>query len=254
MKKLIVLLSVISILSACGSGEVDKSKELDDLKAQEAEIKSKIAMLEAEIKSMSKDSVAGTAVSIMTLKAETFNNYIDVQGRVDADENVSISSEMPGTITKINVKTGDEVSIGQVLAETDAKAYYQQLSDLQTNADLLKQVYEKTKALWDQKIGTEVQFLQAKTNHESMQKKLGAVQEQIKMTKIISPINGTVDAVDIKVGQATGPGYPAIRVINFANLKIKADVSETYASKIKKGSDAIVYFPCLLYTSPSPRD
>lgn len=253
MKKLILFIGIISILSACGSGEegekmedaglIKKQTELEELKKQEAAIKSKIAALEAEIKKISKDSVVGIAIAVMDLKSEIFNNYIDVQGHVDADENVSLSTEMPGTINKINVKEGDEVSVGQVLAETDAKAYYQQLSDLQTNADLVKQVYDKQKALWDQKIGSEVQYLQAKTNHESMQKKLAAVQEQIKMTKIISPINGTVDAVEIKMGQAVAPGFPAIRVINFSNLKVKADVAETYASKIKKGSDVIIRFP-----------
>ncbi len=256
MKKLIVVLSIVSLITAaCGAGEKggteqdaklkQQQSELEELKKQEAEIKSKIAALEAEIKSVSKDSVLGTAVSVISMKAEIFNNYIDIQGRVDADENVSISTEMPGTITKINVQPGDEVSVGQVLAETDSRAINQQKLDLETNAQLIKQVYDKQKALWDQKIGTEVQYLQAKTNYESMQNKLASLQEQIRMSKIISPINGTVDAVDIKLGQSVAPGMPAIRVINFANLKIKADVSETYASKIKKGSDVIVYFPDL---------
>ena len=76
-----------------------------------------------------------------------------------------------------------------------------------------------------------------------MEKKMGALQEQLRMTKIISPINGTVDAVDVKIGQAAAPGMPAIRVINYSNLKVKADVAETYASKIKKGSEVVVYFP-----------
>jgi len=163
-------------------------------------------------------------------------------GHVDADENVTISSEMPGTITKINVKVGDEVSKGEVLAETDARAISQQISDLQTNAQLVNQIYEKQKNLWDQKIGTEVQFLQAKTNKESMEKKLGALNEQLRMSKIISPINGTIDAVDIKLGQMVMPGLPSMRVINFSNLKVKADVAESYASKIKKGSEVIIRF------------
>jgi len=244
MKKFILYLSLVSIIVACNkAGGEDKKAQLEELKKQKGELQVKIDSLEAQIKRTSKDSINPITVSLMALKAEVFNNYIDVQGKVDADENVAISSEMPGTITKSNIKVGDEVSAGQVLAETDAKAYYQQLSDLQTNADLVKQVYEKQKALWDQKIGSEVQFLQAKTNHESMQKKIAAVHEQIKMTKIISPINGTIDAVDIKIGQAVAPGLPAIRVINFSNLKVKADVAETYASKIKKGSDAIIFFP-----------
>lgn len=242
MKKLLLIPSLTLLLIACGSGG-DKKAQLEDLKKQEVDIKAKIAALETELNAGNDSVVSGIAVAVLTLKNEIFRNYIDIQGRVDADQNVSLSSEMPGTITKINVKTGDEVSVGQVLAETDARAINQQISDLQTNTDLVNQVYEKQKNLWDQKIGTEIQFLQAKTNKESMEKKMSAMQEQLRMSKIISPISGTVDAVDIKVGQAVAPGVPAIRVINFSNLKVKAEVAESYASKIKKGSEVVVHFP-----------
>jgi membrane fusion protein (multidrug efflux system) len=88
-----------------------------------------------------------------------------------------------------------------------------------------------------------VQFLQAKTSKESLEKKMLTLQEQLRMTKIISPISGTVDAVDIKVGQAVAPGLPAIRVINFSNLKVKAEMAETYAGRVKKGDAVKVYFP-----------
>jgi membrane fusion protein (multidrug efflux system) len=242
MKKLLLIPGLTLLMIACNSG-TDKKAELENLKKQEADIKSKIATLESEL-NQGKDSVQnGIAVSVVTLKPEIFKNYIDVQGRVDADENVAISTEMPGTITKINVKVGDNVNKGDVLAETDARTIYQNIADLQTNYDLVTQIFEKQKNLWDQKIGTEVQYLQAKTNKESMEKKMAMLQQQLSMSKIISPISGTVDAVDIKLGQMVAPGMPAIRVINFSNLKVKADVAETYASKIKKGSEVIVYFP-----------
>ncbi len=241
MKKGIIIIGALSMFVAC-SKPVDKSSELDALKKEEAEIKSKISVLEASM-NKTDSSQTGIAVSVETLKAATFKNYIDVLGRVDADENVNLSTEMPGTITEINVKVGDEVKTGDVLAETDARAINQQISDLQTNADLVNQIFEKQKNLWDQKIGTEIQFLQAKTNKESMEKKMSALKEQLRMTKIISPINGTVDAVDIKLGQMVMPGLASIRVINFSHLKVKADIAESYASKIKKGSEVIVRFP-----------
>lgn len=250
MKKLVLIPGLTLLLIACGSSE-DKKAQLERLKKEETELRAemagllvKIDTLQAQQKRLIGDSAeTGISVAVITLKSEVFKNYIDVQGRVDADQNVSLSSEMPGTITKINVKTGDEVHVGQVLAETDVRAINQQISDLQTNADLVNQIYEKQKNLWEQKIGTEVQFLQAKTNKESMEKKLIAMQEQIRMSKIISPISGTVDAVDVKIGQAIAPGVPAIRVINFSNLKVKADVAESYASKIKKGNEVIIHFP-----------
>ncbi|MES2593479.1 MAG: efflux RND transporter periplasmic adaptor subunit [Bacteroidota bacterium] len=242
MKKIFLIPGLALLMVACNSG-TDKKTELENLKKQESELKSKIAVLESEL-NQGNDSVAtGIAVAVVSLKPETFKNYIDVQGRVDADENVGISTEMPGTITKINVKVGDQVSKGQVLAETDARSINQSIADLQVNTALVNQIFEKQKNLWEQKIGTEVQFLQAKTNKESMETKMSMLQQQLSMSKIVSPISGTVDAVDVKLGQMVAPGMPAIRVINFDNLKVKADVAETYASKIKKGSEVVVYFP-----------
>lgn len=242
MKKIFFIPGLALIMIACNSG-IDKKTELENLKKQESELKSKIAILEAELNE-GKDSIpSGISVSVVSLKSEIFKNYIDIQGRVDADENIGVSTEMPGTITKINVNVGDNVHKGDILAETDARVINQSIADLQVNTDLVNLIYEKQKNLWEQKIGTEVQLLQAKTNKESMEKKMALLQQQLIMTKIISPINGTVDAVDIKVGQLAAPGMPAIRVINFSNLKVKAEVAESYASKIKKGTEVIVRFP-----------
>lgn len=243
MKKIILISTLAISMIACNKGGDDKKAELEKLKKQELELKAKIVTLEASMNE-AKDTVpSGIAISVQALKPEIFKNYIDIQGRVDADENVSVSSEIPGTIVKINVKVGDEVSKGQVLAETDARTISQSIADLQVNTDLVNQIYDKQKNLWEQKIGTEVQFLQAKTNKESMEKKMAALQQQLNMTKIVSPISGTIDAVDTKVGMLAAPGMPSIRVINFSNLKVKADVAESYASKIKKGSEVIVRFP-----------
>jgi RND family efflux transporter MFP subunit len=208
MKNKFLYIIIASIVVACGTP--DKKAELEKLRTQKAALETKIAVLEEELAKSDTTKEKLVDVVAMSLTPQTFKTYIEVQGRIDADENVSLSSEMPGTLTKINVKVGDEVSKGQVLAETDARAIQQQISDLQTNAELVNQLYEKQKALWDQKIGTEVQFLQAKTQKESMERKLLTLQEQVRMTKIISPINGTIDAVNVKIGQAIAPGIPAI--------------------------------------------
>lgn len=239
--KNLTLFSVFIILSSCGG---QKTESVADLKAKQAELKIQLSLLAIQIAKLEGDSANKfTLVEAITITPTTFKTYINVQGRVDAEENVSLSSEIPGTITKINVKAGDIVSKGQVLAETDARALQQSISDLQTNAELVEQLYNKQKALWDQKIGTEVQFLQAKTQKESMEKKMATLQEQVRMTKIISPINGTVDAVDIKLGQLTAPGMAAIRVVNFNNMKLKADLSESYAAKVHKGDEVMIKFP-----------
>ncbi|MBL7911692.1 MAG: efflux RND transporter periplasmic adaptor subunit [Bacteroidia bacterium] len=238
---IIPILVSVFILSSCGGA---KEEGLVELKAKQAELKTQLAEINTKISKLEGDSAKKfVLVEASAIAPFIFKTYIDVQGRVDAEESVSISSEMPGTITKINVKVGDEVRKGQELAETDARALQQSISDLQTSSELVNQLYEKQKALWDQKIGTEVQYLQAKSQKESMEKKISTLREQIRMTKIISPIDGTVDAVDIKLGQLTAPGMPAIRVINFSNLKVKADLAESYASKVHKGDEVIIRFP-----------
>lgn len=240
-KLIVVLLAGSLFLSACSD---EKQESLSDLKTKQAELKTQLSEISAKISKLEGDSGKKfVLVEAATVIPSVFKTYVTAQGRIDAEESVSLSSEMPGTITKINVKTGDAVHKGQVLAETDARALQQGISDLQTNTELVNQLYEKQKSLWDQKIGTEVQFLQAKTQKESMEKKMGTLQEQVRMTKIISPIDGTVDAIDIKLGQLTAPGMPAIRVINFNNLKVKAELAESYASKVHKGDEVMIKFP-----------
>lgn len=242
MKNTILVMVIMVLTVACGTP--DKKAELEKLKKQKADLETKITALEEELaKSDTAKKEKFVEVVAVTLQSSVFKTYIEVQGRIDADESVALSSEIPGTITKINVKVGDEVTKGQVLAETDSRAMLQQISDLQTNLDLAKQVYEKQKNLWEQKIGTEIQYLQSKTTKESLENKMAAMQEQVRMTKIISPINGTVDGVNIKIGQAIAPGMGAITVINFSNLKVKADVAETYASRVKNGNLVQVFFP-----------
>lgn len=242
MKNKLAYITLTILLAACGAP--DKKAELENLKSQRSEIEEKIALLEEELaKNDSTQNEKSVLVIAVPLQAQRFKTYIEVQGRVDADESVSLSTEMPGTITKIHVKAGEEVSKGKVLAETDARAINQQIADLQTNLDLATQVYDKQKTLWDQKVGTEIQYLQSKNTKESLELKMAAMQEQLRMSKIISPINGTVDQVNIKIGQAVAPGMPAVNVINFSNLKVKADVAESYTSRIKTGNEVLVLFP-----------
>ncbi len=248
MKNGILYIAMATLIISCAAPDkkaelIKKKTELEKLRKERSDLDGKIDSLNVQIKRMDSAKEKSLEVIALAITPQIFKTYIEVQGRIDADESVSLSSEMPGTVTKINVKVGDEVSKGTTLAETDARAIQQQMADLQTNLDLVTQVFQKQKNLWDQKIGTEMQFLQAKTNKESLEKKMAIMQQQLNMSKIVSPINGTVDAVNIKVGQAIAPGIPAITVINFSNLKVKADVAETYASRVKKGNDAQIVFP-----------
>jgi membrane fusion protein (multidrug efflux system) len=247
MKTIFNIAIAALILVACGDNSTldQKKKELEKLKQEEKTVQGKIKALEAEIAKLdtSKKADEDLEIAVMPVKADIFKTYIDIQGRVDADESVALSTQMPGVITRINVKAGDEVSKGQVLAETDINALMQQISDLETNLSLAKQAFTKQQNLWKQNIGTEMQFLQAKTTKESLEKKMSAMNEQVRMSKIISPINGTVDAVNIKIAQMVAPGMGAINVVNFNNLKVEADLAETYSSRVKTGNTVQIYFP-----------
>jgi membrane fusion protein (multidrug efflux system) len=245
MKKLFSILIITSVLSACSSGNSsDKKSELDKLVKEQSDINDKIKKLREEI-GVNDSTEKATLVQVTPLAPQPFNHYIEVQAMVEGDEDVQVSPETMGNVTSIPVKAGDNVSKGQVLAVLDDKLMQQSVAELQSQLDLATSLYNKQKSLWDQKIGSEVQFMQAKTNKESLEKRMAALHEQWEMTRIKSPINGTVDNVEIKVGQSVAPGMPAIHVVNLSALKVKAEVAESFINKVQKGNDALIYFPDL---------
>jgi len=239
MKKILIA-SVVLFLAACGNNPKDKKAQLDKLKKEQADINSKILKLESEIgtkKEIEKD------VTIFEVTATTFKNYIQIQGKVDAEQNVQVSPEAAGVITSIFVKIGQNVSKGQVLAQIDDAVLRQNIAQLQTSLDLATNLFNRQKNLWDQKIGTEVQYLNSKTQKEGLERQMSVLRQQASMFKIKSPISGTVDQLDYKIGQAVQPGIPGIRVVNANDLKAKALVSETYAGKITQGDEVLVIIP-----------
>ena len=245
MKQILFLIISISIVASCSTGDsTDKKTELSTLKKEAAAIQEKISKLETELavnNSDNKDNAKEIMITVAVPKP--FVHYIDVQARVDGDENVTVSSEAPGTVSTILVHPGDKVSKGSILAELDAGATKKAIDEAQNQVDFANTLYIKQKSLWEQKVGSEVQYLASKNTYESGYKRLATLKEQLSMSRIKSPVNGTVDAVDIKIGQAIIPGMPAIRVVNLTNLKVKAEVAEAFISKVKKGNDVVIIFP-----------
>jgi RND family efflux transporter MFP subunit len=249
--KLNVAMSLLLLIAACGgSNELEKKKaKVEGLKAQQAEIASEIKSLEAEIAAIGDTNANANEkvkyVKLTTLEPTEFLHFIDVQGRVDGDQNNTISARAMGPVTKIYVKPGSRVTKDQLLAELDAEIVKTQIADLKTSLAFATDVFNKQKALWEKQVGTEVQYLSAKNNKESLEQKLQTLYENLDMYRIKAPFSGTVDEVFIKVGSNVAPGVPCIRVVNFNNLKAKADVAETYASQIKEGNDVMLLFPDL---------
>ncbi len=246
MKKIFLLTGIILFLAACGSKEGDKKVRLEQLRKEHDKLTLEILKLEKEVNPAG--IVSATKVNFEILTKKPFDHYIEVQGRIDGNENIGVSPRnQGGVVTRILVHEGDNVTAGQVLAELDAEVLKQQLKDLKNKLSFATDIYSRQKTLWDQKIGSEVQYLKAKNDMESAQNGIATLEDQIKMSVITSPIDGTVEDIPIKVGQmaSSASPIPAFRIVNFSKAKALADVGEAYSSKIKTGDQVKVFMPDL---------
>lgn len=245
--KTLAAIAIAAIVAACSSAEKDKETQLKQLKEQHANIGKEIAKLEKEIAAAKPEGdpskVKAKEVIVTDLKPVVFDHYVKTQGSVESEQNVQVSAKTMGVITHVNVREGEAVTVGQTLAQIDNSLIVRGIDEIKSQLELANTVYERQKNLWDQKIGTEVQFLQAKSNKESLERRLASLQEQNEQTKIKAPVSGIVDAVDVKVGQNISPGVPTARVVNNSDLKITARISEAFANQISKGDKIVVLFP-----------
>ena len=239
-------MAILLGLAACNG--TDKEAQLKQLKDQQAKLEEQIETLEAELKAEGKTVATQrktVPVSVAQLEQDTFRHYLEVQGKVDFDQNVLVSAKVPGVLTSVRVERGARVSKGQTLATIDAQVLEQNIAELKTRLELAQVAYEKQQNLWDQKIGTEMQYLTAKNNKEALERSLATLQQQRDQYNIKAPISGVVDEVMPNAGEAVAPGVGIIRVVNLQGGKIVAEVSEAYQAKINKGDNAVVYFPDL---------
>lgn len=245
--KVISALVVAAVIVGCSNAPKDKETQLKELKAQQANISKEIAKLEKEIAASKPEGdpskIKSKEVIVTELQPKPFEHYVKTQGAVESEQNIQVSAKTMGVITHVNVREGEEVKAGQTLAQIDNSLIERGIEELRSQLDLATTVFERQKNLWDQKIGTEVQFLQAKSNKEALERRLASLQEQNEQTKIKAPVSGVVDAVDVKVGQNISPGVPAARVVNNSDLKITARISEAYVTQLKKGDKIVVTFP-----------
>jgi len=245
MKNILICTGLIFFLVACGGKEVDKKTRLEQLKKEHGKLVTEIQKLEKELNSGA--PLSATKVKIDTVLKKPFEHYIEVQGRIDGNENIGVSPRTPGVVSRIFVKEGDYVTKGQILAELDAQVLKQTLNELKSQLVFVTDLYNRQKVLWDQKIGSELQFLTAKNNKESLENKINTLEDQIKMSNITAPIDGTVEEIPIRVGQmaAAGSPIPAFRIVNFSKAKAIADVGEAYSAKIKDNDPVKIFLPDL---------
>jgi membrane fusion protein (multidrug efflux system) len=224
---------------------------LEDMRTKRTELVSKSDDLRKELESL--DEAIGkkdtneklTLITTLAAKDTVFNHYIELQANVQTKENLMLNAEFGGILQQIYVKEGQKVAKGQTLARVDDGGLSSQLAQMETQAALAKTTFERQQNLWNQKIGSEIQFLQAKTNYNAQLKAVAQMRSQLSKTVIRAPFSGTIDEIASDRGSVVGPGSPILRIVSLGNMYLEAEVPEKNISKIKKGSDVIVDFPVL---------
>jgi RND family efflux transporter MFP subunit len=224
-----------------------KKKELDSYRNELISLKEKIGKLEAEIRE--KDPTFGkrnvVLISVLPLEKKPFEHFVDVRGTIESHKNVSLSSISGGKIERVWVTEGQWVNAGQTLVTLEADILRNSIKEVKTALDLANTVYEKQQKLWDQKIGTEVQYLQAKNNKESLERKLETLNAQLDQMIVKAPFSGAIDRVDALEGEMASPGLSLVRMVSPNDMFVRVDVSEDYIGKFSKGDKVKINIPSL---------
>ncbi len=243
MKKLFLLSTISILIFSCGKKEeanIDdliKSKDLVAIKAKRDLIQADLAKLETAVATLDIKKAEEALVSVMTVKDTIFNHFLEVQGDVNTKQNILVQPEMPGTLVALNVKAGQRVSVGQTLGRTDDAGMSQQLAAMENQYNLAKTTFERQKNLWDQKIGSEIQFLQTQTQMVGAQKAVLQMKAQLSKTLIKAPFSGVIDEVFVERGQVVAPSMQGLmRIVNLSNMYVSTEVPETYIGKLKVGA------------------
>ncbi len=242
---------ILLVVTACDPADevAQKKKELATAKQQMLELQARIAKLEQELQAMGalENHQNLTKVSVYEVREKPFTHYVDVRGTVRSRNNVVLSAESPAVVQEIPVVEGQEVKKGDILVVQDGEILRKNIEELKSSLALARTIYERQKKLWEQNIGTEVQYLEAKNRMETLQLKLATTQTQLAKTRIKAPFNGIVDEIMVRVGEIAQPGMPVIRLVSMANMYISAEVSESFVGKFRKGQPVEVYFPSIDY-------
>ncbi|NBP05423.1 MAG: efflux RND transporter periplasmic adaptor subunit [Bacteroidetes bacterium] len=240
-----ILLSLGLFITACGgkkSNVQQKREELEKIKKEIANLQNQAKKLENEIEALEPKKDNSKLVETEVVIPGSFETYLNIEGKADAEQSTIATAQLPGTVTQVLVKPGDPVSAGQALAYLDNSTLRQSRGQIEQQLTFANTLFEKQKRLWQQGVGTEIQFLSAKNQKEALEKNLATLDAQLSMYTVKAPISGTVESIDTKIGQAAAPGIPMFKVVNLSNLKVVADVAESYSSKINKGDKVKVVF------------
>lgn len=253
MKVKILTAAALLGLGACNN---DKAAELPkdlagrmevmkQLKAELESIESKIQEVQDSIDILSPVEVNKRPVTVITPKKADFKHYISVQGSIVSDDMVNVSSEIGGRVIDMKVKEGQSVRKGALIAKLDLENLEKQRAELIKSLELAEEVFVRQQRLWEQNIGSEIQFLQAKNNKERLEKSLETLDFNAEKSSVFSPISGSILSVNVKAGELAAPGMPLVTVLNTTKVKVSAEVPESYLKAIKKGDKITVELPAI---------
>jgi RND family efflux transporter MFP subunit len=252
MKKLFIISTLSILLFSCGKKEDNTntdtliaSKNVAALQAKKALIQADLTKIEAALGTLDVKKEEAL-VSVLAIKDTVFSHYIEIQGSVNTKENILVQPEYQGTLVALNVKAGQRVSKGQVLGRIDDAGLSQQVASLENQYALAKTTFERQKNLWNQKIGSEMQYLQAQTQMISAQRGVAQIKAQLSKTVIKAPFSGTIDEVFVEKGQVVAPSVQGLmRIVNLSNMYVSTSVPETYIGKLKVGTEVDVLLSSL---------
>lgn len=250
MKNIIYIFLAAMIIVSCeapvANDLASKKKELAEKKSAMATLQTEIEELRAEILELDPPKEkAPVLIKSVIVQPENFDRYTDLQASLLSDNMVFASSETGGRIVAMTASEGQYVSKGALIASIDLQTLKDQKAELETGMSLAKDVYDRQQRLWEQSIGSEIQYLQAKNSYERLQKSLDVLNTQLKKANVYAPISGVVDKEFLQAGEMAAPGTPIVQLFNPNKLKVTADVPESYLGKISKGQKVTVRYPAL---------
>jgi RND family efflux transporter MFP subunit len=255
MLKSVLWLLLAALIVACKpSAEKAEpgSQSLDELRGQLSEKQGQFKQLEAEIEALSAriteldtTDKPRRLVTLDTIDLEDYKHFVDFQATVQSDEVARVSADIGGRITRLLIREGQMVQRGQLVARLDVETLQRQMEELETNLALATTVYERQQKLWEQKIGSEIQWIEAKSNKERLEKAKSTLQANLAKASVYAPCNGVVEVVNVKEGEFLAPGVPMAMIVNIKKIKVVANLPESYIGKVRRGDKVTIAFPTL---------